>query len=86
MTIKEAIEWLIAIKDKYIHGGDEGFDEKRKQAIKTAISALEKQIPKKPIYKTEELFRFCPNCDFPLPLCFKFCNGCGQALDWGDDE
>jgi hypothetical protein len=50
------------------------------------ISALEKQIPKKPNYKTEELFRLCPNCDFPLPLHFKFCNVCGQALDWGDSE
>ena len=51
-----------------------------------AIVALEKQIPKKPIYKIEELFRLCPNCDFPLPLCFKFCNRCGQALNWSDTE
>ena len=48
--------------------------------------AIEKQIPKKPIYKIEELFRLCPNCDFPLPLHFKFCNSCGQALDWSDTE
>lgn len=47
MKSNEAIEWLLAIQSKYIHGGDEAYDENRKLAIKTAISALEKQIPKK---------------------------------------
>ena len=54
--------------------------------LKVAIKALEKQIPKKPNYKSEYLMRFCPNCDYPLPLFFKFCNHCGQALDWSDAE
>lgn len=48
MTASEAIKWLKGIDKKYIHGGDEGFDNSRKVAISTAISALEKQIPKKP--------------------------------------
>lgn len=47
MTPQEAIEWLEAIEEKYIHGGDDYFDEKRKIAISIAINALEKQIPKK---------------------------------------
>lgn len=41
MTNEEAIKWLIAIKDKYIHGGDEAFDERRKEALDMAIKALE---------------------------------------------
>lgn len=53
-------------------------------ARELAISALEKQIPKKPNYKSECLMQFCPNCDYPLLLSFKFCNHCGQALDWRD--
>ena len=41
MTIKETIEWLRAIEDKYIHGGDETFDRKRHEAIDTAVFYLE---------------------------------------------
>lgn len=48
MTLQEIIEWLKSIKEKYIHGGDEDFDKKRKNAIDIAISTLEKQIPKNP--------------------------------------
>lgn len=42
MTIKETIEWLRAIKEKYIHSGDEVFDRKRHEAIDTAVFYLEK--------------------------------------------
>jgi hypothetical protein len=41
MTNKEAIKWLESIDEKYIHGGDEWYDEQRHEAIKTAIKALE---------------------------------------------
>lgn len=54
MTPQEAIEWLEAIEEKYIHGGDNYFDEKRKIAINNAITALKKQIPKKPVIKTHK--------------------------------
>lgn len=91
MTPQEAIEWLLGIENKYIHGGDEGFDENRKLAIKTAISALEKQIPKKPLDIEGDytaLYGGCPNCK--NIVCdnedYRFCNECGQALDWGDSE
>jgi len=40
---EEAIKWLKAIKDKYIHGGDEDFDERRKEALDIAIKALEEK-------------------------------------------
>lgn len=43
MTEKEAIQWLRAIKDKYIHGGDENMDEKRTEALDLAIAALERE-------------------------------------------
>jgi hypothetical protein len=41
MTNKQAIEWLIAIKEKYIHGGDEGFDELRKEALDKAVKVAQ---------------------------------------------
>lgn len=43
MTNEEAKDWLKAIDEKYIHGGDEGFDAKRKEAISMAIKALSEQ-------------------------------------------
>ena len=43
MTREEAIEWLNRIEDKYIHGGDDGFDAKRKEAIDMAIEALKRE-------------------------------------------
>ena len=41
MTNQEAIAWIKSIKDKYIHGGDDDFDEKRKKSLDMAIKALE---------------------------------------------
>ena len=40
MTREEAIKWLTNIKDKYIHGGDEAFDNARRESIDMAIKAL----------------------------------------------
>lgn len=61
-------------------------------AFETAIEALEKQIPKKPIVEKDKVMFgiICGNC----PVCGSavystanlFCNHCGQALDWSDTE
>ena len=60
-------------------------------AFETAISALEKQIPKKPIeddYYDEPAV--CPNCGGNIiniadnDYHFQHCHYCGQALDWSD--
>ena len=60
---------------------------KLSQTDKDCIQAVfERFMPKKLNYKSEYLMHFCPNCDYPLPLSFKFCNHCGQALDWSDTE
>lgn len=58
MTNEEAVKWLEAIREKYIHGGDEGFDKKRNEALDLAIAALERdrwisveeRLPEKPGY------------------------------------
>lgn len=92
MTPQEAIEWLKAIEKKYIHGGDECFDEKRKVAINNAVNALEKQTPKKAIKSREQPIRYatfynCPKCMGQLTFaCNNYCHRCGQALDWSDAE
>ena len=53
-------------------------------ALNVAISALDKQMPKKPKEGV------CPRCSsrhiYAATLmkaeCFKYCGDCGQALDW----
>lgn len=70
------------------------------QTFENAISALEKQIPKKPIRanraieKDGRLFMNddneywkCPICtdyDVPLRENQRYCHYCGQVLDWSD--
>ena len=43
MNIETASDWLKAIKEKYIHGGDESYDEQRKEAIDFAIKTMNDQ-------------------------------------------
>lgn len=64
------------------------------EAIRLAISAIEKQIPKKPMPIDYEKYidvidnaRFlrvaywCPNCKHVVKS-GSFCSNCGQKLDW----
>lgn len=53
----------------------------------SVTSALEKQIPKKPL--EEHFFGIgkCPNCNAAfLDKLTKYCGNCGQALDWSDTK
>ena len=62
-------------------------------AFKTAVEALEKQIPKKPI--NEECYYICPCCRGELGVSDddifiyklsmpKYCSNCGCVLDWSE--
>lgn len=60
--------------------------------LRVAMTALEKQIPKKPI-KAKEHIRYsmcyiCPNCQrtFSGTGIASYCYNCGQALDWSDTK
>ena len=80
MNAQEALETIKYEVDEECHCGyieDE---------LRLAMTALEKQIPKKPkldndngIYETEH----CSNCNRQLFPNEHHCR-CGQALDWGD--
>lgn len=96
MTYEEAIEILQEERDY------SQFPEYVKEAIKIAISAIEKQIPKKPNYEYEQTgigissvirFPICPSCNsiddgeqYAAGINEKFCCNCGQALDWSNTE
>ena len=56
-----------------------------------SIDALEKQIPKRPIYGSTHKLNCCPVCDnaFTFYGAYRtfstmpnFCDYCGQAIDW----
>lgn len=62
-------------------------------AFETALNALEKQIPKKPI--NEECYYICPCCRDDLGVSDddifiyklsmpKYCSNCGCVLDWSE--
>ena len=53
-------------------------------AFKTAIEALEKQIPKK---LKGDGWLYCPFCGRDVLMDrFDYCCHCGQALDWSDNN
>jgi NMD protein affecting ribosome stability and mRNA decay len=87
MTEQEAIDWCEQFRDNIIMQGVK--KEKYTLALKamrTAITALEKQIPQ----KVEKMV--CPSCSRIFLLLHgqrkgaDFCDCCGQALDWGKDN
>ena len=76
-TIKHDLRWKL-LKDY------------QQDVADIAISALEKQIPKKPIEKSPWVYH-CPICDSQdiedaFIKKFNFCLDCGQALDWSDND
>lgn len=60
------------------------------KSLDIAVSALEKQIPKKVVEKNiveDVSLNYCPYCNFRfIGWGMKHCGECGQALDWSDTE
>ena len=103
-AIKKAIRHFECMKNDAVVVLDSGFGthtgesdlvyRNRKMYAELAINALEKQIPKKPIFAnnmmTKDKFLMCPCCEFRFPDSLVFlktrCWNCGQKLDWSDEE
>lgn len=78
MTYEEVIEILEEL------GGCCASDKEYK-ATHIAIEAIQKQIPKKPIYFS--LFCYsCPKCYESLRNTEKYCPECGTKIDRGDNK
>ena len=90
MTEKEAIDWCEQFRDNIINVGV----KKEKyilalRAMRTAITALLKQIPKKVVFYYEHEFAAnCPECNKKIDshASKKYCCWCGQKLDWSEDN
>lgn len=53
------------------------------------LEILNKQVPKKPIKDCYfDIPNVCPVCgqEFGFNSGFKYCENCGQALDWSEDD
>lgn len=84
MNIQQALE---TIKHEVNEEGHCGYIE---DELRLAMAALEKQVPKKPLY--ENIYGDC--AVYSCPVCKdetmilngdNYCTMCGQKLDWGGD-
>ena len=94
MKIEKAIEHLKDINviaktrhmcrsmDGELEDGEIQVYRKRFESVKMAIKALEKQIPKKLIYKENGNIE-CPSCNCEALRYHNYCWNCGQASKWG---
>ena len=60
-------------------------------AMSIVSEALGKQIPKKPIYTKEGTITRCPICKaihlrYMSSVEVDYCERCGQAIDWSDED
>ena len=90
MNIEKAIETL---KDMRSIFGERSHNQYSLPALDLAISALEKQIPKKIIYDYGLNETRCPRCNTIFGYAYEedetedmyyapYCYECGQCLDW----
>jgi len=92
ITTQQAIDYL---RDPIC----EGLSTKEKlklheEAVVMAVEALEKQIPKEPVYKKDDIYvknqfvelPHCPACNWEVPTGDMHCFMCGQAIDWGENN
>lgn len=99
MTYEEAIKIFrrqLEIANKNVADFEKTFKNQKSnyrydvELYELAISALEKQIPKKPIFWNKELY-ICPNCHRAEYIKQRdaldvYCGFCGQWIDWSDTK
>lgn len=95
-AIKKAIRHFECMKNDAVVVLDSGFGthpgesdlvyKNRKMYAELAINALEKQIPKKPKTDDRYVMYICPCCNDFIKVSHNYCQNCGQAIDWSDEE
>ena len=95
----DVYESMILYNKDFEPKNDNSNYEHKIEFLKIAIGALEKQVPKKPI-EYEDKYYGCPTCgnvtmmkweqypDIPMSKIYglPYCLGCGQVLDWSEEE
>ena len=97
MTLEEAIDFILNKIQIDVRFCSDEYIEKTEAALKLAISALEKQMPKQPKYEDVDnvygaIKRTCTACG---DVCMvskgakpyeHYCRQCGQALEWSENN
>ncbi len=84
MKVKEAIEELECIMEYRL------FRTYEYEAVRTAIRALEKEVPKEPKKLKSCEYKYCPTCNISINkhetvysnTLLSRCKWCGQKIDW----
>lgn len=90
MTYQGAIKQLndLIENSKSFSEEDDNIWNNDVNALKMAIEALEKQIPKKPSFGADGTPQ-CSEClwdEFYNKDAMRYCPSCGQAIDWEETE
>ena len=83
MTREEAIKNIKA----YIFMEFENMSKQVIEALEKAIEDMEKQIPKnvRELNERKDLYvASCTTCNYLVYRNQRYCDGCGQALDWSE--
>ena len=87
---KEESELYMEDAIRIIKGLDTSNSEENIEAKKMVVTAMMKQIPKKPVTYIETNRADCPVCGETVRGINKpfgnYCSGCGQKLDWSDEQ
>lgn len=75
MTVEEAIDEI----ELYM---DEAMTEEQEQALEVALEALGRRVPA-PVVEDNSRPQ-CPVCKVAVRQIYKYCQRCGQKLDFGD--
>lgn len=96
MTENEAIKFMKLFREEW----DKNSKTENAKALDIAIQAIEKQIPKKPIFDynlSDTLSKFHCECGNTIKVSHdvgimynnnapNYCSKCGCRLDWSDEE
>lgn len=86
-TVKKLSDRNMAIEvlENYMQFEDECV--KKGFAFNSVIEARDKQIAKKPDFTEDKEFALCPCCNGKgLSDKQKYCDNCGQKIDWSEEE
>ena len=80
-------EELQDMKSDYFEALSDWRQYRKIGTLEECRTAREKQAPKKPDFTEDKEFALCPCCNGKgLSNNQKYCDDCGQKIDWSDEE
>lgn len=81
------LEELQVMKSDYFEALSDWRQYRKIGTLEECRTAREKQTPKKPDFTEDKKFALCPCCNGKGLLDKqKYCDNCGQKLDWSDSD